>query len=249
MLNEVILNSQDSDKELTTNQEMFTVRKTAEYLNLSKARIMQLIKSGKLTPETVETTLTGKKYLFKKEYIDKWKEKRYSDKGNREERKVIPITPEFTSYHQNKLDELQAENRTLLLELGRAQGLYQGKDDQIRQIQNILTERAESLIEKEAKIKELEAKMEDEKNTLINYENKINEEKKIKEILITEKQEIETIFQEEKKLREDTEKKLENERKEKEELMKQLILLNMPWWKKFFHTKEKLEEEIQKKLK
>jgi hypothetical protein len=42
---------------------------------------------------------------------------------------------------------------------------------------------------------------------------------------------------------------LEKERAEKNIIQKELLLNSMPWWKKFFHTKEKLEEEIQKKLK
>ena len=54
---------------------------------------------------------------------------------------------------------LESENKNLILELGRTQGKYAGIEEQLYKTQHILSERAESLFEKEAKIRELEDKI------------------------------------------------------------------------------------------
>ena len=108
--------------------------------------------------------------------------------------------------------------------------------------QETIKQREEKLIKEKMQIEEELKRVQNEKELKLAL---LEEEKKrLEEETCRVREEVERV----KKDHQEEQLKSENERKEKEELMKQLMLNNMPWWKKFFNTKEKLEEEIQKKL-
>ena len=235
-----IYQAQESETE-----KHLTVKEVSVLLGITERWARQMAKEG-IIPSFMETKNNRSNYKFLKADVEVYikRKESYSSHRGTEQNSSVPSsvpnqkTGKTFSLYPSQVEILQNKILELHTEAGRWQGLYQGKDEQIRQIQNILTERAESLFEKEAKIKELEHKIQ----KLVILEE---EKKRLEEETCRIREEAERA----KKDHQDERLKVENERKEKEELMKQLILLNMPWWKKFFHTKEKLEEEARKLLK
>ena len=227
---------QEQAQDIAQEDELLNITKTAQYLNISRQRVQQLIKQGRLLPASGTQEENGYKYLFTKNYLKCWQEAKLASSAQDASGRVAPIKQDLAPLFE-QFSNLQNENKNLLIELGRAQGKFEGIEEQLYKTQHMLTERAESLFEKEAKIKELEYKVQN--MTLLE-----EEKKRLEEETCRVREEVERV----KKDHQEEQLKSENERKEKEELMKQLMLINMPWWKKFFNTKEKLEEEIQKKF-
>lgn len=137
----------------------------------------------------------------------------------------------------------------------------------------MLTERAESLQSMEEKYRDEIAGAELEKARL--KDEIIDKEKALSETIEGKKEYMEKLREreirlgvaeeEKKRLETETQKmreeveavrkeqekernQLEKERMEKQELMRQLFFLNMPWWKKVFYSKAKLEAEAHKLL-
>lgn len=154
-----------------TLQDNLTSKEVAEILGISKTRVFQLVKSGKLLPITCRKVGNNKSYIFDRAEVEKWKDE--NKKGFSTYRKGE--NNQFTSCREAEerplqndqehqllidLETAKIENKQLLIEVGKYQGYAQAKDEQLRQTQNLLSERAETLFEKEAKIKELEAQVE-----------------------------------------------------------------------------------------
>lgn len=123
----------------------------------------------------------------------------------------------------------------------------------------VLTERAESLQEMEERYKEDLKTVETEKSRL-EKEIAIKEESaketahikdKLEEKLKEKDTRISMVEDEKRNLSEERQKmgeEVEKIKQEKESLMREVILLNMPWWKKIFINKKKINEEVEKKL-
>jgi len=224
-----MLNQFDNNKKSKVVNIDFTKNltsiETAKILGISKSRVFQLVKSGKLTVKTIYQGVNNKRCLFDAKEIENYKERQ----GCKID--TIQINPSNVNLtdltirqQQNENEELKKKTEQLVFELGKFNGLLSGKEEQLRQTQNLLTERAESLFEKEAKIKELESKLEEEKRKT-ELKEKENEEN-LKKI----------------------ESKLKKEKEDKENLKLELLFKNMSWWKKLFNSKENIEKEIRKKM-
>lgn len=182
-----------------------TTKEASKILGVSKARISQLVKKGELSvkylTEEFNLGFNKEKYLFYAEEVDNYKNSKV--KFNSKINELNLISKAFNSTDltlDTEKEELKKRLEQLIFEMGKLSGLLSGKDEQLRQTQNLLAERAESLFEKDAKIKELEEKF-----------------------------------------------KKENE--EKEKLFIEIAFKNTPWWKKIFSSREKVEKEINKKIK
>jgi len=209
--------------------DYLTVKEVCKILGVSKSRISQLIKQGKLNPSiqpissiTKQLNSTGlncEKYLFSAIEIDNYL-------NNKIKLNSTPQPLNSTAQQLNSTDKilktnntdplliieletLKSENKQLLIEVGKIQGYAQAKDEQLKQTQNLLTERADSLFEKEAKIKELDSKLKEETELQL---------------------------------------KLKKEFEKKEKHFIEFAFKNMSWWKKLFNSKENIEKEIRKSM-
>lgn len=220
----VITHEELSYRDSTKNGEngkIISVSETAIILGMTPRNIRYLAKEGKIP---YQTRKKGKRliYLFNREDVEKYQ------KG----KEIISPHGEgkgegnnFTSspFEQKILYPSQAEAmQKEIRELYMELGRWREKANNN---QYLLEERAQSLYEKEARIKELEAKREEEKREI---------EGKIKE----DEEQIKAL-----------EEKLKREHEEKEKYLKELFLKNLPWWKKAFYSKEKIEVEINREFK
>ncbi|MBU3912476.1 MAG: helix-turn-helix domain-containing protein [Nanoarchaeota archaeon] len=248
---------------------LLSTNEVAEKLGTSARAIRYLAEGGKLPSHKIKQGESKIKYMFELEKVEEWERKRKLPSSQREGRRgasFLLLLREKEALKERN-EEIVKKMETLMVEVGRWQGGYKEKEEQVRQIQHLLTERAESLYQKEAKVKELEDKL--QKYTW-QMEEELQREKKEKELMRTiaeeekkgleeearkVKEEIETA----KAMREEEKENLAQEilkmkkeaeiiKKEKEELTRILLFKNTPWWKKIFYTKEQLEKKIEKEF-
>jgi len=160
------LNSEIRKKYLTTSE-------VAKILGITPRAVLYMAQTGKITSYPRKQ---GKNriinYFLSNEVTRQEEDKKITSEVGQEDKKgssFLSSEQVLKDLYLEELEVLRNKNEKYILEIGRLQGLNQGKEEQIRQFNNLLSERAESLIEKEAKLKELESKLEIQSKELEKY--------------------------------------------------------------------------------
>jgi len=139
--------------------EIVSVREAALILGMTPRNIRYLVKNGKL-PCSIKKRGKQLLYLFYREDVEnfKWEKESISPAGKGNEENVVFPASSFSSkvLYPSQVELVQKEIRELYMELG----IWK---ERANNNQFLLEERAQSIFEREAKIKELEAKLEEEK--------------------------------------------------------------------------------------
>ena len=142
--------------------KIISAKETAEMLGMTPRNIRYLAKEGKIP---YQTRRKGKKllYLFNREDVGKYKSGKevlsFNEEGKRETGVLSSAHTTQQVLYPSQYEAMQKEIRELYMELGKWK-------EKTNNHQYILEERAQSLYEKEAKIKEIEAKHEEEKKEI-----------------------------------------------------------------------------------
>jgi delta 1-pyrroline-5-carboxylate dehydrogenase len=188
---------------VSEDKEYLTTGEVRKLLGITRQGVKYLAEKGKFS-YIIKTGDNGKKiFAYHKAEVEAY----LLDKETTRESSTDNTTTREQGQGKRQIDDkILEENKKLLYELGRINGRYESIEQELYQTRNILTERADTLIEKEAKIKELEAKL---------IDSHIEKERILQEKDLTQT-EIEIIKTEAEKIRQ------ENER------------LKKPFWVRFF---------------
>lgn len=233
-------------------RNVLSISKTSTLAGVSKDTVRRAIKQGVLQG-FLEDGKFGKEYKIYKESFEEWMKGRdghangqkqeviFDAKGNAYGQQGVAYGQKgmraegFVTVPLNIFDRLeQAMHRAGWLE-----GQLELTKRMLTEGQATVKQREENLLKEKIKIEEEFKKKEEE----FGQERKEKDEK-----LFEIEEEKRRLEEEARKIREEIEVVKKGREEEREELMSKLILLNMPWWKKAFYSKKKLEEEVRKIL-
>lgn len=231
-----------------TGGSFYSVKQTAQLLGITERTVRKYIQQDRLKAEFVP----GKKGRYYKVYKDSADRlRRIGDPGgtggSEQGGSSVPHSHGMLSY-KALYEDLKADRDKLLDRVIQAESFKEVLQERLRQGQFMIEERARSLIEKEAKQKELEARLLEEESRgrerstrEEEYQSRLQQEEAKRLDLETSTRTKEELLHQ----AEDTTRKnqaelealrqeIDREREARAKLEAELLDARLPWWKKIF---------------
>lgn len=238
-----------------TGGSFYSVKETAQILGITERTVRKYIQQDRLKAEFVP----GKKGRYYKVYKDSAEQLRRIGEqvgtgGSEQGGSGVPPSSGMVSY-KDLYEDLKADRERMIDRVIQLEGFKEVLQERLRQSQFMIEERASSLIEKEAKQKELESRLQEgerqrgelaareeeyqsrleaEEAKRLDLETHTRDDIRKKEDELHRAEETARVIQAEAERLRQT---LQQEQEARAKLEAELQDARLPWWKKIFGTK------------